>query len=252
MKLALLLGISTIAAITIGAIGAAAGGRDRAEASRPARQGDAAGCRRDPGDARGCWIHSERLVHKLETFTDQQYAAQQHVRGLIWWFYADPTGLAGAADVPLGAAADRGAREAVRAGAAGAGTAEIRTGLPWARIAHLLGTLKAVLRGREPYHCSAHENRSRARRSAEKAQNSNVKATAGGHRGGRAPRPGIDTRSESASRKPLIDIVDSARLSSDREPGFCRRQAHVPPTGRRLTRAEARLSKRINSVEVRR
>src|SRR4249919_381252 len=36
-----------------------------------------------------CWIHAERLVHKLETFTDQQRAAQQHVRGLVWWFYAD-------------------------------------------------------------------------------------------------------------------------------------------------------------------
>jgi hypothetical protein len=36
-----------------------------------------------------CWIHAERLVHKLETFTDQQRAAQQHVRGLIWWYYAD-------------------------------------------------------------------------------------------------------------------------------------------------------------------
>ena len=36
-----------------------------------------------------CWIHAERLVHKLETFTDQQRAAQQHVRGLIWWLYAD-------------------------------------------------------------------------------------------------------------------------------------------------------------------
>jgi hypothetical protein len=36
-----------------------------------------------------CWIHAERLVHKLETFTDQQRAAQQHMRGLIWWFYAD-------------------------------------------------------------------------------------------------------------------------------------------------------------------
>jgi hypothetical protein len=36
-----------------------------------------------------CWIHAERLVHKLETFTDRQRAAQQHVRGLIWWFYAD-------------------------------------------------------------------------------------------------------------------------------------------------------------------
>jgi hypothetical protein len=31
-----------------------------------------------------CWIHAERLVHKLETFTDQQRAAQQLVRGLIW------------------------------------------------------------------------------------------------------------------------------------------------------------------------
>ena len=36
-----------------------------------------------------CWIHAERLVHKLETFTDQQRRAQQHVRGLIWWFYGD-------------------------------------------------------------------------------------------------------------------------------------------------------------------
>jgi hypothetical protein len=36
-----------------------------------------------------CWIHSERLVHKLETFTDQQRTAQQRVRALIWQFYAD-------------------------------------------------------------------------------------------------------------------------------------------------------------------
>jgi Transposase IS66 family len=36
-----------------------------------------------------CWIHSERLVHKLETFTDQQRAAQQRVRALIWQLYAD-------------------------------------------------------------------------------------------------------------------------------------------------------------------
>jgi hypothetical protein len=36
-----------------------------------------------------CWIHAERLVHKLETVTDQQRAAQQRVRGLIWWFYTD-------------------------------------------------------------------------------------------------------------------------------------------------------------------
>ena len=36
-----------------------------------------------------CWIHAERLVHKLDTFTDLQRHAQQHVRGLIWRFYAD-------------------------------------------------------------------------------------------------------------------------------------------------------------------
>jgi hypothetical protein len=36
-----------------------------------------------------CWVHAERLVHKLDTFTDQHRAAQQHVRKLIWNFYAD-------------------------------------------------------------------------------------------------------------------------------------------------------------------
>jgi hypothetical protein len=36
-----------------------------------------------------CWIHTERLVHKLETFTDQQRTAQQRVRALIWQLYAD-------------------------------------------------------------------------------------------------------------------------------------------------------------------
>ena len=36
-----------------------------------------------------CWIHAERLVHKLETFTDQQRVAQARIRDLIWWFYAD-------------------------------------------------------------------------------------------------------------------------------------------------------------------
>jgi Transposase IS66 family len=36
-----------------------------------------------------CWVHAERLVHKLDTFTDHQCAAQQHVRALIWQLYAD-------------------------------------------------------------------------------------------------------------------------------------------------------------------
>jgi Transposase IS66 family len=36
-----------------------------------------------------CWIHAERLVHKLDAFTDLHRAAQQRIRALIWWFYAD-------------------------------------------------------------------------------------------------------------------------------------------------------------------
>ena len=36
-----------------------------------------------------CWVHAERLVHKLDTFTDQHRAAQQQVRSLVWQFYAD-------------------------------------------------------------------------------------------------------------------------------------------------------------------
>jgi hypothetical protein len=36
-----------------------------------------------------CSVHAERLVHKLDTFTDRHHAAQTRVRGLIWDFYAD-------------------------------------------------------------------------------------------------------------------------------------------------------------------
>jgi hypothetical protein len=35
-----------------------------------------------------CWVHAERLVHKLDTFTDAHRAAQARVRKLIWDFYA--------------------------------------------------------------------------------------------------------------------------------------------------------------------
>jgi len=35
-----------------------------------------------------CWVHAERLVHKLDTFNDPQRSVQQRVRGLIWNFYA--------------------------------------------------------------------------------------------------------------------------------------------------------------------
>src|SRR5271166_690573 len=34
-----------------------------------------------------CWVHAERLVHKLDTFTDAQIAAQRRIRALIWPYY---------------------------------------------------------------------------------------------------------------------------------------------------------------------
>ena len=36
-----------------------------------------------------CWVHAERLVHKLDAFTDANCAAQQAVRAQIWEFYRD-------------------------------------------------------------------------------------------------------------------------------------------------------------------
>jgi hypothetical protein len=36
-----------------------------------------------------CWVHAERLVNKLDTFTDLHRAAQQRMRRLIWNFYSD-------------------------------------------------------------------------------------------------------------------------------------------------------------------
>jgi hypothetical protein len=35
-----------------------------------------------------CWVHAERLVHKLDTFNDRDRAAQTRVRGQIWNLYA--------------------------------------------------------------------------------------------------------------------------------------------------------------------
>jgi hypothetical protein len=34
-----------------------------------------------------CWIHAERLVHKLDAFTDRSRAIQQSMRRLIWRYY---------------------------------------------------------------------------------------------------------------------------------------------------------------------
>lgn len=36
-----------------------------------------------------CWVHAERLVHKLDTFCDLHRKAQKHVRALIWRLYRD-------------------------------------------------------------------------------------------------------------------------------------------------------------------
>ena len=36
-----------------------------------------------------CWVHAERLVHKLDIFTEAARKAKERVRALIWWLYAD-------------------------------------------------------------------------------------------------------------------------------------------------------------------
>ena len=36
-----------------------------------------------------CWVHAERLVHKLDTFTETARKSKDRVQSLIWWFYAD-------------------------------------------------------------------------------------------------------------------------------------------------------------------
>jgi hypothetical protein len=36
-----------------------------------------------------CWIHAERLIHKLTPFTPDQEAIRELVRHLIWWLYDD-------------------------------------------------------------------------------------------------------------------------------------------------------------------
>jgi hypothetical protein len=36
-----------------------------------------------------CWVHAERLIHKLDTFTDDQRRAVERIRHRLWWLYAD-------------------------------------------------------------------------------------------------------------------------------------------------------------------
>jgi len=36
-----------------------------------------------------CWVHAERLIHKLDAFTEHARKAKERIRALVWWFYAD-------------------------------------------------------------------------------------------------------------------------------------------------------------------
>ena len=56
-----------------------------------ARDGDRVRRRRPvPGGTHAlCWVHAERLVHKLVPATPEQRRAVEITRALIWWLYAD-------------------------------------------------------------------------------------------------------------------------------------------------------------------
>jgi hypothetical protein len=43
----------------------------------------------DVADHALCWIHTERLVHKLDAFTDEQRQAKEGIQSRIWALYAD-------------------------------------------------------------------------------------------------------------------------------------------------------------------
>ena len=36
-----------------------------------------------------CWVHAERLVHKLDAFTEDRRVAKEAIRDRIWTLYAD-------------------------------------------------------------------------------------------------------------------------------------------------------------------
>ena len=41
-----------------------------------------------------CWVHAERLVYKLDAFTEERRAAKEQIRPRIWTLYADLKGYA--------------------------------------------------------------------------------------------------------------------------------------------------------------
>jgi hypothetical protein len=36
-----------------------------------------------------CWVHAERLIHKLDAFADSQRRQKERIRSRLWWLYAD-------------------------------------------------------------------------------------------------------------------------------------------------------------------
>jgi len=36
-----------------------------------------------------CWVHAERLIHKLDAFTDRHRVALERIRTRVWWLYGD-------------------------------------------------------------------------------------------------------------------------------------------------------------------
>jgi hypothetical protein len=36
-----------------------------------------------------CWVHAERLIHKLETFCEPHAQAKERIRSRVWWLYRD-------------------------------------------------------------------------------------------------------------------------------------------------------------------
>ena len=43
----------------------------------------------DIGTHAQCWVHAERLVHKLDAFTEERRVAKEAIRARIWQLYAD-------------------------------------------------------------------------------------------------------------------------------------------------------------------
>jgi hypothetical protein len=41
------------------------------------------------GEHARCWVHMERQIHALDTFSDQQHQAKTRIQSRIWWLYKD-------------------------------------------------------------------------------------------------------------------------------------------------------------------